>query len=91
MTEEDFMAIAWRDFILWAASEPEMRKAFREATGKIFLPPPNSGLEAMIDEATGVQETQETNMAAFVEWVTREHWGFDYAPAAYQRAVTDAA
>ena len=42
MTEDDFNAIAWRDFIVWAWNEPEMRKQFTKKTGLRFQPPRTS-------------------------------------------------
>ncbi len=83
MTKDDFAAIMWAGFVQWAASEPYMRAAFKDGTGLVLLPPPATPIEAMVDEATGAAR----NTAAFIEWVTREHWGLDEAPQSYRNAL----
>lgn len=82
MIEDDLSAIAWRDFILFAFNDPDCRKAFTEATG-IQLGGDRSPIEAMIDSATG----SDGGASAFVEWVTREHWGIEHAPKAYREEI----
>lgn len=78
------MAVAWRDFILWAAGQPEMLRQFREATGRTLDDPSRQPIEAAIDDATG---KADDDRRAFVEWVTRTHWGLEYAPEAYRQEL----
>ena len=84
MTEDDFNAIAWRDFVAFAWGEPGMREAFTAATGIAIMPAARTPIDAMIDVASG---SQAKTMAAFIEWVTRAHWGIDHAPKAYRDAL----
>lgn len=43
--------------------------------------------------ATGVAPNRADRVAAehFVEWATREHYGLEYAPRAYQQALLEKA
>ena len=82
---DDLNTIAWRDFLLWAWNEPEMRTQFAAKTG-IEIQAVTSPINAAIDAATGVRESVA---ARFIEWTTREHWGIEHAPAAYQKAITN--
>ena len=77
LTRDEFTECAWRDFVVWAWGEPKMRTAFEHATGTKLMAPARNGLDAMIDAATGVHQTQAV---AFVDWVTINHWGADEAP-----------
>jgi hypothetical protein len=81
VTQDDFNALAWRDFVLWAWREPKLRAQFIKATGVELDVSP---LDAAIDDATGAREER---VSQFVEWVTREHWGLDQAPASYQQTI----
>ena len=83
-TVDDLNTVAWRDFLLWAWNEPEMRQQFAAKTG-VDLGMATSPINAAIDAATGVRESVA---AQFIEWATREHWGLEHAPAAYQRSLT---
>lgn len=85
MTPDEFNQIAWRDFVLWAWSEPQMRAQFTAATG-IKIQPATSPIDAAIDVATGARDNV---MNRFVEWATRNHWGVEHAPAAYQKMLAD--
>jgi hypothetical protein len=76
-----FNALAWRDFVVWAWSDPSHRRAFIEATG-IDIDAPRSAIEQLVDEATG-----NPHLHAFVRWVTENHWGLEHAPAAYRELV----
>lgn len=82
-TLDTLRSIAWRDFILWAASQPEAVAAFNAETGRTFKALASSSIEAMIDRASGKLEADAT---AFVDWVTDSQWGIDEAPAAYRKA-----
>ena len=79
----DFMDIAWRDFINFAAQYPDILAQFKAETGHSYGAPV-SGIAAMIDEATGYPEkvTEE-----FVLWVTERHWGIDEAPEKVRAAI----
>lgn len=85
MTRDDFRALAWAAFVEWAAAEQEIRAAFTAETGLPFLAPPETPIEAMIDTATGA----DGNAEAFVEWVTRNHWGLEEAPEAYRNSLAE--
>ena len=76
----DYMASAWADFVRWAASQPEMIQQFNEDTGRDYRSV-KTGIESMIDRATG---KLKDDTAAFVRWVTENHWGMEYAPQAYR-------
>jgi hypothetical protein len=82
VTRDDLNAIGWRDFLLWAWSEPQMRAQFTAATGtEIRAVTP---IDTAIDAATGAGGKL---VAQFIEWATREHWGLEHAPEAYQQAI----
>jgi hypothetical protein len=83
MTLEDFNAIAWHDFLVWAWAEPEMRAEFAAKTG-VEIQSITSPIDAAIDAATGARDSVT---AKFIEWATREHWGLEHAPAAYRKAL----
>lgn len=69
--------IAWRDFIVFAIEQPALRQAFSEVTGRRFLPPPRSGLDALIGAATGARDREAETVGAFIEWLNAAHWGED--------------
>lgn len=85
MTLDDLNAIAWHDFLLWAWNEPEMRTRFTAKTG-VEIQSVTSPINAAIDAATGVHESVA---ARFIEWATRDHWGLEHAPVAYQKALAN--
>ena len=78
--DSDIGAIAWRDFLTWAAQEPEILAQFKATTGLSFSPPKN-GFEAMIDKATGYTDKV---MEQFVFWATVNLWGASEAPPLYR-------
>jgi hypothetical protein len=84
MTPEDFNTIAWRDFLLWAWNEPEMRAQFTAKTG-VEIQCVTSPINAAIDAATGARDSVA---AQFIKWATCDHWGLEHAPAAYRKALT---
>ena len=86
MTRDEFQALAWRDFILFAAQEPIICAEFTDATGVQFLEPAHSPIEAAIDGVTGVHERI---YHTFIEWATREYWGLDEAPQAYRDSIVE--
>ena len=77
--QEEFNEMAWRDFVLFAWSQDEAHAAFRGATGRPQRPQTGSFLNAMIDKACGVTE-DDKYMEEFIQWVTKNHWGENYAP-----------
>ena len=83
MTKDDFNTIAWRDFLLWAWNEPEMREQFIAKTG-VEIRSVTAPINAAIDAATGASKSLASQ---FIEWATCEHWGVEHAPAAYQQAL----
>lgn len=84
MTQDEFNAIAWRDFIMWAWNDPKMRDEFTATTG-LKIPGVTTPINAAIDAATGARKIPA---AKFIEWATREHWGLEQAPAAYRESLT---
>lgn len=84
MTLDDFNMIAWRDFLVWAWNEPEMRAQFTAKTG-IAIQTVTAPIDAAIDAATGASKSVASR---FIEWATRDHWGLEHAPVAYQKAIT---
>jgi hypothetical protein len=87
VTLDDFNTIAWRDFLTWAWSEPEMREQFTIATG-VEIRSVRAPIDAAIDAATGASESVA---ARFIAGATREHWGVEHAPKAYQKAIASVA
>lgn len=67
----EYMTGIWVACIHWAIGEPEIVAAFRQETGMHWTPG-HSGLERMIDEATGADRHF---IEAFIRWVNVEIWG----------------
>jgi hypothetical protein len=67
----DYMADAWVSCLHWAIAEPEVVARFRAETGNTYAPP-KSGLERMIDEASGADKAFAEE---FVEWFNENVWG----------------
>lgn len=85
MTLDDLNTIAWRDFLVWAWNEPEMRAQFTAKTG-IEIQTVTAPIDAAIDAATGARKSVA---ARFIEWATREHWGVEHAPVSYQSTLAE--
>jgi hypothetical protein len=68
MSEDDFMRVAWASFCRWAITDRDIRRQFVEETGISLDVEARSGLDALIDQATGRNE-------AFLKWVTLTWWG----------------
>lgn len=79
--EDAVNGIMWAGFVQFAFGEPGFREAFTAATGLTFPKPATTPIDALVDNACGVHNAV---LAKFVEWVTREHWGIEYAPKAYR-------
>jgi hypothetical protein len=80
MTQDEFNEIAWRDFILFSWSQEDAHAAFRGATCRPQRSKRGSSpLGLMIDKAVGGTE-DDKYIEEFVAWVTKNHWGENYAP-----------
>lgn len=76
---------AWFGFIRWAIGRPEIRARFQTETGlSLDSLDGRSPIEAMVDKATGYRDDV---IGHFVEWATREIWGLESAPLAYQQEL----
>jgi hypothetical protein len=67
----DYMTDAWASCMSWAIGEPEIVGAFRADTGNKWRPA-QSGLDAMIDKATGADKAF---VEAFIRWANDNVWG----------------
>jgi hypothetical protein len=67
----DSMVDAWLGCISWAVGNAEVVEAFRADTG-VQWRPGRTGLERMIDEATGADRKF---IEAFIVWVNENLWG----------------
>lgn len=76
------MEAAWAAFIEWAWARPDFHAAYAEASGNIRPRPAQTPLDALIDQACGVNP--DAYMRGFVDWATEHHWGVDYAPAKWR-------
>jgi hypothetical protein len=83
MTLDDINTIAWRDFLVWAWDQPEMRDQFTAKTG-LKIQGTTAPIDAAIDAATGARKSVASR---FIEWATCEHWGIEHAPIAYQKTI----
>lgn len=79
------MASAWRDFVLFAAKEPEILRRYAEDTGRVFPPASRSPIERLVDNAAGF--SPEEDVEAFVLWVTENLWGKEWAPEEIREAM----
>ena len=66
-----YMYPAWASALMWASGDARALAQFRADTGCAWTPP-TSGLDRLIDDATGVGETIGP---LFVEWFNRHVWG----------------
>lgn len=78
------MTSAWCSFLLWAFDEPDMRTAFTASTDLLLPGKTRSGLERMIDGATGYRDKMAFE---FAKWATLNHWGREGVPMAFWHAV----
>ncbi len=88
MTAETLNDIAWRDFVMFAWSQDKAHAAFRGATGRPQRSRTNSPLDLLIDKAVGGSE-DDKYMQEFVDWVTRTHWGENFAPKKWPKLLKD--
>jgi hypothetical protein len=66
-------AAAWCGCLSWAIGKPEVIAAYRAETGDNWEPG-NSGIERIIDTATG---RDVAFLRSFAEWMTKNVWGED--------------
>jgi len=78
---------AWRDFILFAWSQDDAHAAFRGASGRPQRSKSRSPIDRLIDKAVGGAE-DDKYMEEFVDWVTKHHWGENYAPEKWRSQRT---
>jgi hypothetical protein len=76
------MQASWAGCIQWAAGDESVITRFERETGKKFPRRARSGIERLVDGAAGFDPFDD-----FVEWVTRELFGWEDAPKAYRDAV----
>lgn len=84
MALEEFNNIAWRDFIIWAWQDDEVRAHFEHDTGTKF--PGETPIDALIDDAT---DYSGTIAHRFVFWATKELWGIEEAPEKVRLAILE--
>lgn len=70
-TTPAYMAPAWLGCVQWAIGSTEVIAQFRAETGETWTPG-RSGIEHMIDRATGADWMF---IERFVRWVNAEIWG----------------
>jgi hypothetical protein len=59
--------MTFEECVLYCAKQPELVREFDRLSGT-SLGKPRSGLDAMIDEATGKQDDDMAKFVAFVTW-----------------------
>lgn len=84
MDQDAFNEMAWRDFVLFAWSQDDAHAAFRGATNRPQRSKAGSPLDLLIDKAVGGAEDDQY-MQEFVDWVTKNHWGENYAPEKWKK------
>lgn len=73
---DQIMLPAFVSMVSWAFSEPGIRSWYEADTGATLPPSPRNGLEAMIDEASGVNDAY---VMGFAEWAYVALWGMEEA------------
>jgi len=81
--DDPLMSMAWAAFLRWAGGEPNMLAEFTADTGMKFAPP-TTGIERLIDAATGYGQMIAREFAI---WATVKYWGLDAAPVKFRRMV----
>ena len=71
MPADPLMALAWRDCLRWASHDQDILDAFLAETGVTGSPLP-SGLDRLIDQATGRDEAISKQ---FLAWFNANIWG----------------
>lgn len=75
--DDPLMFGAWQSLLGYAISTPALREAFKRDTGLTLFEPPKTGLDALIDQATGHTGDADKTLIAFIEWVNCTQWGED--------------
>jgi hypothetical protein len=83
MSREQFHMQAFVDFLRWASANEGMCNQFRTETGETYSPP-KSGLDMMIDTATG--RTKKV-YERFVEW-SAQQYGKEFLPDDVLKAIS---
>lgn len=78
--------LMWSGFLSFTLGDARFREGFTADTSRKFMPAPRNGLEAMIDNATGINKQEVEH---FMAWVTVRHWGLPYAPAKFRERVLE--
>lgn len=68
---DPLVQIAWRDCLMWAAGEADIKASFTRETG-FSLPAKLTPLDMMIDSATGYDDALARK---FIEWFNANVWG----------------
>jgi len=72
---EPFASAAWVGFINFALGKDEILRRFEKDTGEQPYSPPKTGLEALIDKATGYDKHRLKYLRNYIVWVTENLWG----------------
>lgn len=92
LTEDEFNALAWRDFVLYAFASADIRAEFTKVTGT-SLPAVHGNrapIEWLIDTATSNHAPDiRAALVEFIEWVTIAQWGIEQAPKAFRDAIAE--
>ena len=84
MSDNQLMVLAWRDFVMFAIGNEEIRAQYVEETGRTIFAPATSPLDRLIDEATA---SPLNDAEDFMLWATARIWGVDEAPEKVREAV----
>lgn len=71
LPQDPLMVQAWVDCLLWSVTNPDIVAAFRQQTDCHWTPA-TTGLERMIDQATGAEADF---VRAYVAWFAQAVWG----------------
>lgn len=74
--EHEYLVPAWLGCFSWALRNCRVMEDFTAATGVKYTPP-RTGIEAMIDDATGADDAF---FCAFAKWMNENIWGDMDAP-----------
>ena len=69
--DNPIMQLVWAGFVQYAWKQEERHREYCESTGAIRPADPKNGMEALVDQATGVQAGYPEG---FVKWVTENYW-----------------
>jgi hypothetical protein len=75
---------AFVDYVGWAARDPQMVENFERDTG-IKCRPPKTGLDAVIDKATG---RNSAIASQFIDWCAT-YYGREFLPTNFMEILTE--